>query len=106
MGICSQQLSFGADGNANPIVCSNGAINVLAWTYLEQNAPALFAAGADATEGQVQTLVSQLSGPIPSNESEYCVVKAYYGWSFGISLDPANQVVQGSTCATDIPDWP
>lgn len=106
VGICSQQMSFGADGNASPIVCSNGAINVVAWNYLEPNAPALFAAGADASEGQVQNLVSQLTGPIPSNESEYCLVQAYYGWSFAINLDPASQALPGATCASDIADWP
>jgi hypothetical protein len=79
VGICSQQMSFGADGNASPIVCSNGAINVVAWTYFEVNAPALFAAGADASEGQVAGFVQQLQGPIPSNESGYCLAAAYYG---------------------------
>lgn len=106
VGICSQQMSYGADGNASPIVCSNGAINVVAWNSLEPNAPALFAAGADASEGQVQNLVSRLNGPIPSNESEYCLVQAYYGWSFGINLDPASQVVASASCSSDIPDWP
>lgn len=106
VGICSQQMSFGADGNASPIICSNGAVNVLAWNYLWLNAPALFAAGPDATQVQVAALVAQLQGPTPSNESEFCLAAAYYDWQFAIDLDPASEGLPGNGCNVDFPHWP
>jgi hypothetical protein len=99
-------MSYGADGNASPIICSNGAINVVAWDYLKPNAPALFAAGADASEAQVSTLVSKLVGPLPSSESEFCLVSAYYGWQFAINLDPATQAIPNASCSSDFLHWP
>jgi len=110
VGVCTQQMSFGADGNANPIICSDGAVNTLAWTYFNQMYPGIFSIGAYATLNQIQQAVTQLegSGPIPDQESAYCLAKAYYGWQFGISLDPANQIglPGGSSCAQDIQYFP
>jgi hypothetical protein len=102
-------MSFGADGNSSPILCSDGAVNTLAWTYFEQTYPGIFAIGAYATESQVSQAVSQMEaggGTIPTEESAYCLAKAYFGWQFGVSLDPANQVGLSSSCAQDIPNFP
>jgi hypothetical protein len=51
---CTQQLSYGADGNAGPITCSNGDLNVLAWMYLAKGNPLVMALGPDATPSQVE----------------------------------------------------
>jgi hypothetical protein len=108
VGVCTQQMSFGADGNAGPILCSDGAVNSLAWTYFDQSYPGIFAIGAYATESQVAQAVSEMetNGTIPTEESAYCLAKAYYGWQFGISLDPANQTGASASCSQDIPNFP
>ncbi len=108
VGVCTQQMSFGADGNASPILCSDGAVNSLAWTYFVQSYPGIFAIGAYATENQVAQAVSQMetNGTIPTEESAYCLAKAYYGWQFAISLDPANQTGVTASCSQDIPNFP
>ncbi len=101
-------MSFGADGNASPILCSDGAVNTLAWSYFNQSYPGIFAIGAYATENQVAQAVTQMetNGTIPTEESAYCMAKAYYGWQFGISLDPANQTGVSASCAQDISNFP
>lgn len=108
VGVCTQQMTFGADGNASPILCSDGAVNTLAWTYFDQSYPGIFAIGAYATENQVAQAVTQMetNGTIPTEESAYCLAKAYYGWQFGISLDPANQTGTRASCSQDIPNFP
>lgn len=108
VGVCTQQMQFGADGNASPILCSDGAVNSLAWTYFDQQYPGIFAVGAYATLSQVQQAVMAMEsdGTIPTEESAYCLAKAYFGWEFGVSLDPVNQTGLTSTCAQDIPYFP
>ncbi len=106
VGVCTQQLSFGADGTVGPILCSDGAVNTLAWTYYDQMYPGIFAIGAYATQGQVAQAVTQMTGSIPTSEDAYCLAKAYYGWQFADSLDPANQTGVPSSCAQDYPNFP
>lgn len=90
VGICQQQLSFGADGDASPLFCQNGAVNVLAWRYFQSAYPAIFALGAYATPNQIQQVTSKMSPPFPDADSAYCLAKAYYGWSYAESLNPAD----------------
>jgi len=111
VGVCTQQMQFGADGTAGPLLCSDGAINSLAWQYYSPLFPGIFAAGAYATQGQVQQAVAQMvtsnayTGPI--GEGAYCLAKAYYGWQFGLSLDPMNVTVgPGFSCAQDVSNFP
>ena len=108
VGVCTEQMAFGADGTAGPLLCSDGAVNTLAWTYFDQMYPDIFALGAYATEGQVAQAASQLvpNGTLPTAEDAYCLAKAYYGWQFGVSLDPANELGTGASCAGDIPNFP
>ncbi len=101
-------MQFGADGNASPLLCSDGAVNTLAWTYFDQMYPGLFPIGAYATLSQVQQALTEMesNGTIPTEESAYCLAKAYYNWQFGISLDPVNQTGISASCAQDIPNFP
>jgi len=105
VGICTQQMSFGVDGNANPILCSDGAVNTIAWSYFDQMYPDILALGAYATEAQVQQAVGQMAPPIPDEEGAYCLAKAYYGWQFATPIDPVYPI-SGGTCAQDIPNFP
>jgi hypothetical protein len=106
-GTCSEQLSFGADGNAGPIVCTNGAVNVLAWNYFTTSSAGLFAAGSNATPAQIQQLESSAQGWTgPIGQSVYCLAAAYYAWSFGLNLDPLAQGGGTASCAANVPNWP
>ncbi len=88
VGICQQQLSFGADGDASPILCQNGAVNVLAWRYYQPVYPAIFALGAYATPNQIQQVSSQMSVPLTEADDAYCLAKAYFGWTYPENLNP------------------
>ncbi|MFZ0994714.1 MAG: hypothetical protein WAO09_01860 [Candidatus Dormiibacterota bacterium] len=93
VGECSQQLGFGGDGNASPLICKNGDVNVLAWNYFATIDSALMGMGRRATEQEVQTqLCSDLQhSTIPIEQSAYTLAKTYYGWRF--AGDPINPLV-------------
>ncbi len=90
VGLCSEQLSYGADGNASPLFCANGQLNVLAWKYFAALHPRVMALGPNAAPGDVEAAVAldikNSTGPIEC--SAYQLASVYYGWSFGI--DPTS----------------
>ncbi len=107
VGVCTEQLSFGADGNADPIVCADGAINTVAWQYFLSESAGLLSAGEYATPPQIQGLEAAAQGwTEPIGESVYCLAAAYYGWRFAVNLDPESAASSSATCASDIPNWP
>lgn len=85
---CSQQLQVGADGNAGPLTCSHGALNILAWAYFAKNDPLVMIIGPNAVPNQVlQAMCSDLrTSTIPIELSAYELASRYYGWRFGIDL--------------------
>jgi hypothetical protein len=95
VGICSEQLEYGADGTAGPITCSTGAVNVLAWSYYVPINDGLFSAGTDASPSQIEALeASALKSStegwsIPIGDDFFCLASDYYGWNFGLDLAPA-----------------
>ncbi|MGA8206534.1 MAG: hypothetical protein WB801_04685 [Candidatus Dormiibacterota bacterium] len=96
VGECSEQLGFGGDGNAEPVLCSNGDVNVLAWNYFATIDSALLGLGRRATEEEVQSqLCSDLQhSTIPIEQSAYTLAKTYYGWRF--AGDPISTLVNGA----------
>jgi serine/threonine protein kinase len=46
---CSQQLSFGVDGDAAPLTCVDGSLNAVAWAYFAKGNPTVMSLGPDAT---------------------------------------------------------
>ncbi len=72
-------MSSGADGNDNPILCSDGVVNTRARTYFNQRDPGIFSIGAYATLNQIQQAVTPLGGrgPIADLERAYCPAKTY-----------------------------
>jgi hypothetical protein len=87
VALCSAQLSYGADGNASPLFCSNGEINRLAWSYFAKDTPKVMALGPNATPSDVEAAVSAdmhgSTGPIECSTFQLAYV--YYGWSFGVN---------------------
>lgn len=96
VGLCSAQLSYGADGNAAPLFCSNGEINRLAWSYFAKVNLRVTTLGPNASPSDVESAVStdmngSSTGPIEC--SAYQLAAVYYGWSFGI--DPTSGAITG-----------
>jgi hypothetical protein len=93
VGECSAQLEFDGDGNAGPLVCQNGAINVLAWNYFATIDPPLLGLGRDASEQRVESqLCADLDhSTVPIERSAYTLARVYYGWKFGAR--PVNTLV-------------
>lgn len=94
VGLCTQQLSYTADGNASPLFCSNGEINRLAWNYFADLNLLVMALGSKATAGDVEAAVaSDLNGSDAIECSAYQLAAVYYGWNFG--TDPTSAVLTG-----------
>lgn len=96
VGLCSQQLTIGADGDAGPISCANGDLNELAWQYLNKANLNVMALGADATPDQVlRAMCSDFSsvGTRPIEVTAYEISRLYYGWHFGV--DPSQEFMNG-----------
>ena len=87
---CTQQLTFEADGNAGPISCANGDLNVLAWEHFASGNPLVMSLGPYATPTQVQAALcaDMQASTIPIETSTYNISALYYGWSFAI--DPTS----------------
>lgn len=85
---CSLSILTTADGNAKPLFCPDGGINVLAWNfYVGEGFSPLLGLGPSASEATViQTMCTDYQG-IPRGESAASLAAAYYGWSF--TSDPA-----------------
>jgi hypothetical protein len=92
VALCSQDLMALPDGNAAPLLCNNGALNILAWKYFVPLAPRVLGAGPAASLKSVQLAlcrdVSPTHATIPQELSAYTLASAYYGWSF--SADPTD----------------
>ena len=89
------QLSYGADGNAGPVTCPNGDVNVLAWKYFAPDKPKVMALGPYASPLQVLSAMcaDMPHSTYPIEGSIEKISAAYYGWQFGI--DMAQALVDG-----------
>jgi len=87
VGLCSAVLEHTADGNAWPLLCRGGRVNVLAWAFYAQLLPHTLAAGRQATLADVWAAMCH-EGNATNVELEYGfdIAAAYYGWTF--SFDP------------------
>lgn len=83
---CSKQLLYYEDGNATPLFCSNGDINVLAWRYFALMYPLVMMLGPDANPSEVkEALCADLDlnhSTAPIETSAYQLSIAYYGWKY------------------------
>lgn len=97
VGECSQQLTFDADGNASPLLCQNGEINVIAWRYYAQEGAAVMSLGPNATPSQVFSALcaAAYTSSYPIQDNVYILSATYYGWNFAIN--PISNL-NGETC--------
>jgi hypothetical protein len=84
---CSSPLTYSADGNATPLLCPGGGVNVLAWNDYASNHLLVMGLGPSATASEVygamcsDTAAGHTTNPIESNAEE--LAASYNGWSFG-----------------------
>ncbi len=85
---CSVALEIGADGNASPVFCPDGGINVLAWNYFAKGNNLVMALTPNADVQQVESAMCKdlQTSTIPIETSAGELAFRYYGWQFvGIS---------------------
>jgi len=88
--LCSAALTTTADGNATPLLCSSGAVNVQAWRFYASVSASVLGIGLNPTQGQVESAmcddIAHNHATRPEEASGYKLAATYYGWSF--NLDP------------------
>jgi hypothetical protein len=85
---CSLTLQIGQDGNAGPVLCPDGGINVLAWNYFAKLSPLVLALSPAASVQQVETAMCTdlKTSTTPIETSAGQLAFRYYGWQFvGVS---------------------
>jgi hypothetical protein len=91
---CSQPLTIDQDGNAGPLTCSNGDLNVTAWKYFAKDNGSILALGPGATPAQARkALCGVRNSTRPIEESAYALAQEYYGWRF--QLNPTDVLIYG-----------
>lgn len=88
--LCSKPIVKTADGNATPLTCSTGALNVQAWTYYSTISASILSLGANPSPAQPQSAMCDdiaHNGASRAQEANgYRLASLYYGWTF--NLDP------------------
>ena len=89
--LCSTQITLTADGNAIPLLCKSGAVNVPAWRFYADVSASVLGLGLNPTEGQVEAAIcddfKRSHATRPEEQSGYKLASTYYGWNFNV--DPA-----------------
>ena len=88
--LCSRPVVSTSDGNVLPLQCSNGALNVQAWTYYSTISASILGLGLNPNPAQAPSAMCddiQHNHAKRSQEtSAYRLARLYYGWTF--NLDP------------------
>ena len=88
--LCSTPITTTSDGNAAPLLCRNGAVNVLAWAYYGAISSSILSLGLNPNNGQPQAAmcddIAHNGAKATQEASAYRLAAAYYGWTF--TFDP------------------
>ena len=99
--LCSAPIQVTANGNAGPLLCRGGEVNVLAWRYYADVSNTVLGLGQNPTQGQVEGALCadlRLNHATPPIESSgYVLAKAYYSWSF--LTDPTQVMYKSPPCS-------
>jgi len=94
--LCSTQITVTADGNAVPLLCTSGAVNVPAWRFYADVSASVLGLGLNPTAGQVESAIcddfKRGHATKPEEQNGYKLAATYYGWNFNI--DPAKVTCQ------------
>jgi hypothetical protein len=84
---CRLRLTVGQDGNAFPLFCSNGTVNLTAWDYFAPTDPRVMSLSSDASYGQFQTAYcADMRGgsTFPIENSGVELAGRSHGWRFSV----------------------
>jgi hypothetical protein len=103
VALCSAPLQVYQDGNAGPLFCQGGALNVAAWRFFAQLRPLVMSLGPFATLAEIEKAICAGGSQhitLPEEESAYALAAEYYGWlningAVGHGFDPAAWVIAG-----------
>ena len=99
--LCSTPIQTTANGNAGPLLCRGGEVNVLAWRHYAEVSNTVLGLGQNPTQGQVEGALCadiRSNHATPSIESSgYQLAKAYYGGSF--LTDPTQVMYKTPPCS-------
>jgi len=88
--LCSKPIVTTTDGNALPLTCSNGALNVRAWNYYSLISASVLGLGLNPTQGQVESAICDAlkhnHATRTQETSGYKLASTYYGWTFNIDV--------------------
>jgi hypothetical protein len=86
--LCSTPIQTTADGRARPLLCHDGAVNVLAWKFYAPTSDSLFRLDAEASQFLAQNAVCDDIGhnhaTRPEEADGFELASAYYGWNFPV----------------------
>jgi hypothetical protein len=89
--LCSAQITVQADGNAKPLLCTSGAVNVQAWKFYSSISASILGLGLNPTQGQAESAVcddiNHNHASRPEEASGYTLAATYYGWSFNVDAN-------------------
>lgn len=100
-GECGASLQHDSSGDASPITCGDGAINVLAWNYLYGAPfdPYVMLLGPKASLPQIEHAFCapdlEQGTPPAVAETIYQIAADYFGWPFRTA---PSAIVSGSSC--------
>jgi len=98
--LCSTPIQTTADGNASPLFCRRGEVNVQAWSFYATVSASILGLGLNPTEGQAEAAIcddfNHNHATKPEETNGYALAAAYYGWSFG--KDPTLVMYQAPPC--------
>ena len=84
--LCSARIQTTPDGRATPLLCSSGAVNVLAWRFYSTVSASILGLGLNPTQGQAESAVCD---DIVHNHATrleeadgFKLAATYYGWTF------------------------
>ena len=91
VNLCTRPIVITADGNALPLTCSNGSLNVRAWQYYASISASVLGIGLNPTQGQVEAAIcddlKHNHATRPEESNGYRLARLYYAWTFNIDVN-------------------
>ena len=92
--LCTAPIAVSADGNATPLLCRSGALNVQAWGFYASVSASVMGIGLNPTQGQVESAIcddlKRNHATRTEEASGYKLATVYYGWTFNIDVAGLN----------------
>lgn len=91
VGLCSAPLQYTADGNAQPLLCRGGEVNVQAWNFYKAVEPSVLGLPRSATLQDIYAAMCRdgqtINATRPEVEYSYQIAAAYHAWTYVFNYD-------------------